>query len=340
MVKSLQSIRFVFALMIFLHHTIAPVSTLGAFGVSFFLILSGFVLMYGNKGRIENKEQKLKFFLKRVKKIYPLHILCLILAVLISTLIGESLEWTHLAPNAFLIHSWIPQSSYYFSGNSLSWYLSVMVFCYAMFPLLVGWMRKWGGVFLVLLLTFYPIAVAIVPDAYVGGLIYINPLFRIVDFCLGMWLAHVCTNDSMANMMCRLKNMSVSKKTIIEVMLALLSLALIVLSEKTITRFNFASFWWMPSMLIIFILFTFDNNGGGITRLLNKTISVTLGSVSFAFYMLHILVLRVNDYLMNNVISMNYYLNGVLVVLVTIGLSYLITYCYMPLFTQTKRYKK
>ena len=148
MVKSLQSIRFVFALMIFLHHTIAPVSTLGAFGVSFFLILSGFVLMYGNKGRIENKEQKLKFFLKRVKKIYPLHILCLILAVLISTLIGESLEWTHLAPNAFLIHSWIPQSSYYFSGNSLSWYLSVMVFCYAMFPLLVGWMRKWGGYFL------------------------------------------------------------------------------------------------------------------------------------------------------------------------------------------------
>lgn len=200
--------------------------------------------------------------------------------------------------------------------------------------------EEMGGVFLVLLLTLYPIAVAIVPDAYVGGLIYINPLFRIVDFCLGMWLAHVCTNGSMASMMCRLKNISVSKKTIIEVMLALLSLALIVLSEKTITRFNFASFWWMPSMLIIFILFTFDNNGGAITRLLNKTIFVSLGSVSFAFYMLHILVLRVNDYLMNNVISMNYYLNGVLVVLVTIGLSYLITYCYMPLFTQTKRYKK
>ena len=197
-----------------------------------------------------------------------------------------------------------------------------------------------GGVFLVLLLTFYPIAVAIVPDAYVGGLIYINPLFRIVDFCLGMWLAHVCTNGSMADMMCRLRIMSVSKKTIIEVLLALLSLALIVLSEKTITRLNFASFWWMPSMLIIFILFTFDNNGGVITSILNKKWFVSLGSVSFAFYMLHILVLRVNDYLMDNVISMNFYLNGVLVLLITTGLSYLLTYYYMPLFTQTKRDKK
>ena len=145
MVKSLQSIRFVFALMIFLHHTVSPITTLGAFGVSFFLVLSGFVLMYGNKGGIDNKRDYSTFFLKRLKKIYPTHILCLFLAIFISIWTGKVQNWVHLVTNVFLIHSWIPNSSFYFSGNSLSWYLSVMVFCYAMFPFLAEWIKKWGG---------------------------------------------------------------------------------------------------------------------------------------------------------------------------------------------------
>lgn len=131
--------------------------------------------------------------------------------------------------------------------------------------------------------------------------------------------------------------MSVAKKTILEVVVVLLSLVLILLSERVITRFNNASFWWLPSLLIIFFLFTFDNKGGFITSVLNNKVFVSLGSISFAFYMLHILVLRVNDYLMDNVISMNQYLNGVIVLLVTIGLSYLITYYYIPLFTKSDK---
>lgn len=303
MVKGLQSILFVFALMIFLHHTIAPILTLGAFGVSFFLILSGFVLMYGKNGRIEDKKDWLVFFLKRIKKIFPTHILCLIIAILISVWICEPLNLLYLIPNALLIHSWVPNSSFYFSGNSLSWYLSVMVFCYAMFPFIAEAIKKWGGL-IVLILTIYLITVALVPDAYVSALIYINPLLRIVDFCLGMWLGHICTNGSLNSTMLKLKSMSLSKKTILEVVLALLSVTLIVMSEDIIKRFSFASFWWLPSMLIIFFIFAFNDNGGIITRILNNKIFVSLGSISFAFYMLHILVLRVNDYLLDNFINM------------------------------------
>lgn len=337
MIKNLQSIRFVFALMIFLHHSALPISALGAFPVSFFLMLSGFVLMKGSNGGIEDNKNRLPFFLKRLRKIYPTHILCLLLAVIVLFIIGKQIDWVSIIPNVFLVHSWIPNGRFTFSGNSVSWYLSVMVFCYAMFPFLAKLIKRGGGRFVLVVLVVYAIAFAIVPDSHVHSLIYINPLFRIVDFCLGIWLHSICTNESAEKISARLMELSPLKKTIIEGGLVLLTLSFIVISQYIEKRYIYASFWWIPSMLFIYVLFIFDNNGGIISKILNRKWFVILGSISFVFYMLHIQILTINNYLMENIISMNYYLNGVLVLLVTIGLSYLLTYYYMPMFTKSNK---
>lgn len=332
MVNSLQSIRFIFALMIFLHHAVFPISALGAFPVTFFLILSGFVLMKGNNGGIENQSQYRPFFLKRVRKIYPVHILCLALALVVSFIIRKPIDWISVIPNVLLIHGWIPDSRFYFSGNSVSWYLSVIVFCYAMFPFLAEWIKRWGWKFMLPLAASYTFLMLFVPEDYVHKFLYINPLFRLVDFCLGIWLFILCTNGSLEGVTSRLKKLSFMRKTIIEIILFITSFFLIILSLKIEKRFIYACFWWLPSLIIIYLLFINDRNGGLISKMLNNKVLVYMGSLSFVFYMLHIQILTINDYLMDNVISMNYYLNGIVVLIITIVLSYLITYYYMPLF--------
>lgn len=60
MINSLQSLRFIFVLLIILHHF--PVNGVGLFaaggscGVSFFFVLSGFVITMGICNKIKNNE--------------------------------------------------------------------------------------------------------------------------------------------------------------------------------------------------------------------------------------------------------------------------------------------
>lgn len=59
--------------------------------------------------------------------------------------------------------------------------------------------------------------------------------------------------------------------------------------------YGLASYWW-PVMGVMILLFsTFDRNGGAVSRLLHSWILLSLGSVSFAFYMVHVLTISSVD---------------------------------------------
>lgn len=89
MIGSLQSLRFVFAIMIFLHHFVVNDKGLfyagGSCGVSFFIILSGFVMSIGYSKQVMMKNFDYKLFIKkRLIRVYPLHFLCLLGFVVLS----------------------------------------------------------------------------------------------------------------------------------------------------------------------------------------------------------------------------------------------------------------
>lgn len=126
MISTLQSLRFVFAIMIFLHHY--SVNGCGLFdaggtaGVSFFIILSGFVMSVGYCGKILKPEFSGKeFFFKRLIRLYPLHLLCLLGFVSLHIMHLDAVGILKLVPNALLIQSYIPIKGIYFSGNAVSW---------------------------------------------------------------------------------------------------------------------------------------------------------------------------------------------------------------------------
>lgn len=295
MIASLQSLRFIFAIMIFLHHY--PVNGEGLFhaggscGVSFFMILSGFVMSAGYLEKVASPDfKKRPFLLKRLARLYPLHLLCLVgfLCIHISGLTG--LDYVKLLPNALLFQSWIPINSIYFSGNAVSWCLSDMLFFYAMFPILAKCLKRFDkkiGLRILGLLLLYLIVVVFMPEPYWHPFLYISPVFRLIDFVIGMLTYKFYVQLKEANFDNKIISWSFSKKSLIEILLALLLLAAIMLVPYIDRKYYYALLWWfiMPEIILSFALF--NKTGGVISILLSQRCVVFAGEFSFTFYMIH-----------------------------------------------------
>ena len=84
MINSIQALRFIFAIFILCEHF--PIDAdhphlipgAGPMGVSFFLVLSGFVMSIGYEDRVKAPTFNWKdFMIRRLIRLWPLHLLCL-----------------------------------------------------------------------------------------------------------------------------------------------------------------------------------------------------------------------------------------------------------------------
>lgn len=202
-IRSLTSLRFVAAAMVLLHHLVTylplKLGPLEGFplghGVSFFFVLSGFILAYVYPD-LSASGAKTEFWLARFARLWPLHAFCAILFLLQHGVDGATVSATLL--NLSLLHAWIPRESLYTSLNDVSWSISVEVFFYLCFPILIAnWERDWlrklafaGVVVVSLVRTADALHLPGYAPHYDGltthGLIYINPAARLFEFVLGM----------------------------------------------------------------------------------------------------------------------------------------------------------
>ena len=195
MIRSFTGWRYIFAVAIFMHHyQIDGKSVLqagGAIGVTFFFILSGFLLAYGYKKRLMTREISTSDFYKaRAVKLYPLHILCFAAVFLLGIRNFVTADLPKAVLNLFLLQSWVPSPDYYMSYNAVSWFLSDELFFYLMFPfvlpvLLNGSGKKiavGAGIFAI----SYSAAAALIPLDHYHAYFYINPLSLFADFVFGI----------------------------------------------------------------------------------------------------------------------------------------------------------
>ncbi|TDU22588.1 peptidoglycan/LPS O-acetylase OafA/YrhL [Arthrobacter sp. JUb115] len=216
--QMLTVLRFPAALVVFIFHVTLPQigllsseveshSTLrwladpaGGLGVTFFFILSGFVISWSHKPG----DRVRSFWRRRFVKILPLYWLSGILAVMINP------DRLHLLPGYLVMsEAWFTHPATALGLNAPGWSLCVEAFFYALFPLFiaplmhkcrtrmratvlaVGALIAIAGI--VLLATYFNTGVAMPLDPNVKSfgywIAYVSPLFRLPEFVLGGCLA-------------------------------------------------------------------------------------------------------------------------------------------------------
>lgn len=143
--------RFAAAALVFLTHAslflypfvahprgFARLAFAGPTGVGFFFVLSGFVLAWAH----QDGDRTASFWRRRAARILPNHLLSwtTTLAILVLVDVTLNLKGTVLA--ALLLHAWVPEQSVIGAVDTPSWSLSVEVFFYALFPLVLAGARR------------------------------------------------------------------------------------------------------------------------------------------------------------------------------------------------------
>ena len=166
--ERIQGLRAVAFFGIFLSHGFGGrAEGLGAWGVSIFLILSGFLMEVSYLKKDETPQVSGRFVWNKVKRLYPLHVAmtfaCVLREVFISCIRHESIRIPKMCLDILfhilLIQDWIPSHDWYGTLNSVDWYLCVCVLCYLVFPLILTGTKRyrnngtaigWMGVLLVM----------------------------------------------------------------------------------------------------------------------------------------------------------------------------------------------
>ncbi len=312
---ALTSLRFIAVAMIVVFHSQGQFGNIGNIAeyftlnqaVSFFFVLSGFVLVYvyPTLNGIKNIG---RFWLARIARLWPAHAATLVLALLLIPLpsLRDSLPWILLA-NLSMVHAWVPLREYFFSFNSLSWAISTEFFFYLIFPLLIyRWDRTWLvkllasfallGIMIYLANVFHLPSIPPVSGVSLPALVYISPLGRLWEFVFGMTVAWVW----------RRKNPRILFGRITGTLVELIVLAATVASIHYSTVLSFmpavrivggeAVSYWISSAgsapLFGLLIFVMALEKGLVSRVLSWRFAVLLGEISYSVYLVHQLLLH------------------------------------------------
>lgn len=250
----------------------------GAVGVSFFFLLSGFVLTWSARA----DDTVRRFWQRRIAKIYPNHLITWIAAFGAALVTGGAVSASVALPNLFLIQAWIPNEDIYFGMNAVSWSLACEIFFYALFPLLYRELARLSGralwpVAAIALATVWavPLAVQVLPEKYQYWAIWLLPLARLPEFVAGMLLARIVTDG-------RWPRFGVWPATVLTVVVYLAS-------RWLPDHFRIVAGTIIPLALLVAAVGAAD--AAGRPTPWRSRWAVWLGEVSYAFYLVHLLAL-------------------------------------------------
>jgi peptidoglycan/LPS O-acetylase OafA/YrhL len=152
-INSLTGVRFLAAMLVFLFHFGAAFSERigmpdfvsnflhnGKIGVSVFFVLSGFILTYTYTKRFAHQLNLVDFFVARFSRIYPVYLFALLLML---PVLPKALDTWSIVCVLGMVQSWtLPFSSFGGTWVMQAWTLSVELFFYICFPLLLVLMRN------------------------------------------------------------------------------------------------------------------------------------------------------------------------------------------------------
>jgi peptidoglycan/LPS O-acetylase OafA/YrhL len=298
---SLTGMRFVAAFLVFVFHVAYQfpfgdqavatdyskvVANAGQAGVGFFFILSGFILTW----TIRPRDRARSFWRRRAAKIYPNYVIAWVATLALILATGQSVNPLTAVANLFLLQSWVPRVSVIFSMDDVSWTLSCEALFYLSFPLLyllisrIPASRLWAAAgVLVAAIWLMPVIATVLPGqpkffvtpVWQLWLVYIFPLTRALDFALGMVMARVVQSGKWIRLPAGYAAVLLAGAYAGSLYLPVL--------------FGEVAATVIPLALLVSAVAAADLTGGR-TFLRNRTM-IWLGEISYAFYLVHELVL-------------------------------------------------
>ena len=121
---------------------LAPVVNAGYASVSFFILLSGFVLAYNYAAKARAGElDKVRFWEARFTRLYPIYLLSLLLSWQVVpieySVHTHRMFWWGMVLTPLLLQGWVPALATFL--NTPAWTMSAESFYYLLFP----WMARW-----------------------------------------------------------------------------------------------------------------------------------------------------------------------------------------------------
>lgn len=250
-------------------------------GVSYFFVLSGFVMViaYGNRNKIGVRQ----YYLNRIARIYPLYLLALILMCIIT--IKRGINPFDFVLQVFALQAWFPPNA--LKLNWPAWSLSVEALFYLAFPALLIIYKKIKfkyviiGAVILWLSTQIIVNYLYLSPFYKGfrsnshDFIYYFPLFHINEFIIGNIAGFFYLRAD------KQRNYDVS-------IILLFTILIVFLSLKTIINYHdgLVAIIFAPLILLLAL------NNGKITQIFNNRYLIILGEASYGIYILQACIIN------------------------------------------------
>lgn len=280
----------------------------GQLGVALFFVLSGFVLGYTYLDKaMAGKLDKKSFYIARFARVYPVFFLCIVVFTPFAWRFvradhdtGQSVAMMaqSFGLQVTLLQTWFTDAFYATNWNTPSWSISVEAFFYLSFPFLIPFFGKnssranlaWA-VGLIGLLFVSRLAYAwIDPDQLRGadanvvrdrwaGLLFYNPVFRVVEFALGIILVRECLRYRE-----RIQSWNANAMGVGFLAVLVLGLALWSFPHSTAV-----AIWAYPATVVclsLIIFFVATERVAWLKVFLSSAPLVLLGEASYSMYML------------------------------------------------------
>ena len=255
----------------------------GAIYMDAFFILSGFLLFYLHGEKFCNiTEGKIKnFYIKRLIRIYPQYIFYF-LTILLCT---KQFNPIILPVEILCLQGFFP-SLFKLLGNGGTWFISCLFFSYLLFPIVSKLVLKTKKNFLSIILIYLLLVyISMLSAIYKMGWVpvYINPIYRMLEFAIGMYLANIFIQCS------KIKNINYVFISLISILL-LFALVPILYKNNYINGLDFKNIYIYYNCITIplfsIIIFSLAKIKNKLSEKLNKSRLLSfLAKITFPFYL-------------------------------------------------------
>lgn len=303
--------------------------------VSFFFVLSGFVIAFVYYDKIKNRSTLFEFIRNRFKRLYPLHLYTLLVFAafeLTKVYLSRHGYFEHLEPsnnnlqtflsNVFLLNATTIAGSG-LNWNYPSWSISAEFITYLIFGLLMFLFRK-NNLVKMIVTALIPVAVIIISYS-ISSLVF----DAVIGFFLGVIVYKIYTRYKL------FENLSKSIGTVLELIILTVTI-IMVCNKPTFSCLYVFSFLFAANIY----LFAFEK--GLISSLLKKGFFQMLGKYSYSIYLNHAIVIEVVNFTLVRFLKLQgamLYIVPFVIAAITIGYSAL-TYRFIEIRFYKKQARK